>query len=45
MCGVHFWSSSISELWPFDSVFILILCNLHNFTPINLLTVRDIHAS
>ena len=44
MCGVQFWLSSISELWPFDCVFILILCNLHISTPNNLLTVRDNHA-
>ena len=32
----------VSELWPFDCIFMLILCNLHSYTPHNSLTVRDI---
>ena len=32
----------ISELWPFDSVFMLILCNLHSCTLHNSLTVHEI---
>ena len=31
-----------SELWPFDCIFILNLCNLHFLTTQNSLTVHDI---
>ena len=32
----------VSELWPFDCLFLLILCNFHSCTPHNSVTVRDI---
>ena len=42
MCRVQLRFIFVSELWPFNCVFMLILCNLHSCTPDNSLTVLDI---
>ena len=42
MCRILLWLLSVSELWPFDYFFMLILCNFHSCTPHNSVTVWDI---
>ena len=42
ICHIQLQLISVLELWPFDFVCMLALCNLNSGTPHNLLIVQDV---